>query len=162
MDSTYPELNSGYAILSLTRDRMINQTSVVKPYIAIPLRTYGFRNACVNFPNTSRMLLTRPTVFIPCLNRICPITVSRTLKNSSIKSFMPFIVSSHCSFCNFYFTVVVKCFCGFHEMPSLLPLSQLLNTPPPLFLGPIKEVRTGVETKSLSIAGLKRVLKSEP
>ena len=88
IDNTYPELNIGYAILSLTRDRITSQTRVVKPYIAIPLRIYGFKNACASLPIASRKLLIRPIVFIPYLNRICPITVNRTLKNSSKKSFI--------------------------------------------------------------------------
>ena len=88
IDSTYPELNIGYAILSFTRDKITNQTRVVNPYIAIPLRTYGFRNACISLLDASRRLLMRPIVFMPCLNRICPITVSKTLKNKSKKSFI--------------------------------------------------------------------------
>ncbi len=110
IDNTYPELNIGYAILSLTRDKITSQTRVVKPYIAIPLRIWGFRNACISFPTASLKLLIRPIVFMPCLNRICPITVSKTLKNSSKKSFISLLYHTSILFTIFNLTNACKVF----------------------------------------------------
>ena len=94
--NTYPKLTMGYAMLSLTLDRAVSQSSVLPKNVPKPKRTMGFMNARRSMEGALERLDIRPTCVIPRFSNNCPHAAVRTLDKIRIMSFIlaPFVSPS--------------------------------------------------------------------